>query len=163
MIQSNLINIDDTTIDSITNETIETHANKIIDAIVNGEIDPLKLAVQIKYFEDVIDKIKDTLKSEVITELNKYSRNEAITKFSSEFKVKEYGTKYDYSNCNDDNWNNCNELIAHTSKLKKDREAFLKTIKESITTVDPQTGEVKTLFAPIKTSTTSYSITWHKK
>jgi hypothetical protein len=143
---------------NISNKTINDHAQKMIQMIDDGEIDPLTLALQIKYIEELIDIVKPKLRDEVITKCNQYSKGENIIKYGSEFKIKESATKYNFNNCNDPLWNEYNNKIKEADEIKKSRETFLKNIKEKFTIVDEDTGETFEIHPPMKTSTTTYSI-----
>jgi len=158
------MNNDLTTFDDIANNiSVSEYSNTIIDKLNNGEIDAVSLAIKIKYFEEIFDNLKNDLRDAVITELNKYNKNEIVSKFNAEIKIKEAGVKYDFSNCNDSELNTINAEIDRLTVLRKDREKFLKTINGSITTVDEKTGEVITLFCPIKSSSTTYMINLKNK
>ena len=79
------------------------------------------------------------------------------------FDVKEAGIKYDFSKCEDVIWNDIDKKMQMLTERKKEREAFLKSLKERFTYVDESTGEIITLYPPQKKSTTTYAITWSKE
>ena len=158
------MNNDLTTFDDIANNiSVSEYSNTIIDKLNNGEIDAVSLAIKIKYFEEIFDNLKNDLRDAVILELNKYNKNETVSKFNAEIKLKEAGVKYDFSNCNDDEYNQLESEIAKLTQQRKDREKFLKSINGSIVTCIESTGEVVTLFAPIKSSSTTYMINLKNK
>jgi hypothetical protein len=45
----------------------------------------------------------------------------------------------------------------------KEREAFLKALKEQLIYIDESTGEIVTLYPPRRKSTTTYSVLWKNK
>jgi len=67
------------------------------------------------------------------------------------------GTKYDYASSGDPIWEEINEEFTKAKKMKDDREKFLKTIKGSMTLVDPSTGDIIEIKEPIKTGTEGYT------
>ena len=146
----------------INTETIHAFADGILTALDQGEMTAMDVALRFKFFEDLIAATKDKLRPLVVEELNNYHVGEDIVRYNGQFKVKEAGTRYDFTNCNDPEWNRLTEVIDGFTKEQKAREKFLRTLTKPLTTVDEQTGEVVTINPPIKTSTTTYAITWNK-
>lgn len=146
--------------EKVTKDVISAYAKELIDSIYDGNVNALDIAVKVKFMEDVISSIKEKLRESVVDECSKWQKGDDIVHYNGEFTIKEAGTKYDYSNCNDEELNSYVAEIDRLTELRKEREKFLRTIKQSITTINESTGEVITLFAPIKTSTTTYSIKW---
>lgn len=70
----------------------------------------------------------------------------------------EVGTKYDYSS--DNTWQSLNAELDTVKAKVKEREDLLKKIPEGKMMVDEDTGE--TIYAPVKTSTSSYKISLAK-
>lgn len=68
--------------------------------------------------------------------------------------MKETGTKWNYENCNDPVYRDLTEKSGAMKDMIKGREAFLKSLKESMTIVDDTTGEVVMVAPPMKTSKT---------
>ena len=97
-----------------------------------------------------------------IAEQDKYGK-ERMSYHGATFDIKEAGVKYDYSQCQDVIWNDIDKKMQMLTERKKEREAFLKTIKERFTFVDESTGEIVTIYPAQKKSTTTYAITWSKE
>lgn len=112
---------------------------ELISQVQNGEVDPLIVALAIKDLEDQIIAAKKIIKPLVITELSKYPKSEAVA-IGYKLKVQNKAT-YDYSSCGDVIWDDCNEKLESTKSLMKDREAFLKSLKEPFLLVSTE-GEV---------------------
>lgn len=72
--------------------------------------------------------------------------------------VGENGTKYDFTNCGDVKWESYKNIESSAATSRKEREATLKTLKSSLTEVDPDSGEIYTIAPPIKKSTTGLTI-----
>ena len=119
------------------------------DALAKMEL----LIKEIKSSKEWIDYLRE--------EVSKYGK-EVRTSSGTKIELAEVGTKYDYSNCNDDI---LKELSAQLELLEnniKDRQTFLKTISpEGIDIID-QYGEVKKIYPPSKTSTSSIKTTIQK-
>jgi hypothetical protein len=70
----------------------------------------------------------------------------------------ETGVKYDYQSTNCPEWERFDEMVKHYSELKKQRETFLKSLKEPLNIITDD-GEIVTINPPIKSSTTALKIT----
>lgn len=86
-----------------------------------------------------------------------------LTKNDSKVELAETGTKYDYSNCGDAEYL---LLLADLDKAKemvKARETFLKGVpSKGLEVTDTNTGEIVTIYPPVKTSTSSFKVTLNK-
>jgi hypothetical protein len=134
-----------------TAKEIKSFGLKLVDEINNGTINPLELARYKKSLEVLFEAIKEPLRDASLEEAAKYGSKE-FDFLGAIYKTAEYGTKYDYEATGDPVWKDLNEK-------KKDRENFLKSLKEKHTYVDEETGDVITIYPPVKTSTTSVSVT----
>jgi hypothetical protein len=128
-----------------TKSQVEAFSNSVINEVESGTLNPLDLKVQIKFLQTCLDKIDKATKDSFTSEASKYGK---------EFEFKGYkvteveaGVNYDYSN--DIEW-------SRLSKLLKERETFLKTLKEPLEVLDSETGEITKCYPPIKRSTTTY-------
>jgi hypothetical protein len=138
-------------------------AQRIIDSVSEGEQSAIQVAAKIKFITDSLDEASKGIKGLVIQEAQKYDRNEAVTVLGGySVEVKEMGVKYDYSNCNHPRLNEIDQEIAKLSEEKKSIEATLKSLKSSMTLVDEGTGEVITVYPPLKKSTTTPVFTFKK-
>lgn len=146
--------------------------SEIIDRLENGEIEPLKVHLQIKSMEDIIslltDKNEKTNKvgyqfakryNDLLVDASEKYEAKKFQYEGGEFTIKEVGTKYDFTMCNDAE---IDSLLTQENDLKekiKSRQDFLKTVPISgLQIVDKDTGEVNTIYPPSKSSTTSLSV-----
>ena len=127
------------------------------DQIMSGEQDPLKVAVHLRALEELISKLrKDEQIQEYTLEQAEKEGQKTFMIYGAEVQIKETGTKYDYSNCNDITHK---KLIQNLNDIKnkiKDRETILKAINEDNPVISTE-GEI--LSPPLKTSKTGISIT----
>lgn len=134
-------------------------AQSAINAVVEGEIDPIVAHINISKMEAAIKIYKDNAKVRDITlrELAKYGKKQSFGDCTLE--EVDAGVKYDYSGCND----SCLEELYATRRAIdadiKEREAFLKTIPSS-GIVNADTGEL--LYRPAKSSKTTIKTTFKK-
>jgi hypothetical protein len=86
-----------------------------------------------------------------------------ITNNSSKVELAETGTKYDYSNCNDAEYFSLLADLEKAKEMVKVRESFLKGVpSKGFEVTDTTTGEIVTIYPPVKTSTSSFKVTLNK-
>lgn len=137
---------------------VELFSTQIKDSLIAGQVEPLELAVYFKSIEKTIESVKETLSTMALNEAEKYGKG-AFDFKGAQIQVKELGTKYDFSQTNDLFWH---ELQAEKQKIEeklKQRETMLKSLTGSLTIANEDTGEIETIYPPIKKSTTGISIT----
>jgi len=127
------------------------------DSIMSGNQDPLKVAVHLKALEELISKLrKDEQIQDYILEQSLKQGEKTFSIYGAEISIREMGTKYDYSICNDSLLEGLYNQMAVLKKQIKDRESTLKTIKEDKPLISLE-GEI--LNPPLKTSKTGIAIT----
>jgi len=141
-----------------TKEQQKTFANDIIKEIVSGNADPIKLDALFKCIEDTLKLIRkdEKVKDAVQSELAKYPEKTTIFDFGEVTKTSK--STYDFSDCGDIKWNEFNSSMELLKEKIKDREAFLKSIKEPISVNDGDTGEVYDIHPPAKNTSEFHSI-----
>lgn len=139
-------------------------ASHLAESVLNGDINPVDAVVQAKSLSETINAfLKDTAIIEsVINECEKYGKGETPSFKGATIQVRETGVKYDYSVCHDPEWDELNAQLQDIKESMKVREAYLHAIGKPKTEVDEQTGEVYTLYPAVRTSTTTYAITFKK-
>ena len=133
----------------------------LLNDIDEGHMHPLQVAAQFKFMEDIISNVKEELRQRVVAEQTKHGK-EVMSYQGASFDIREAGIKYDYSQCQCSIWNDIDSQIQKLTEQRKEREAFLKTLKERFTYIDESTGEIITLHPPQRKSTTTYAISWKK-
>lgn len=136
---------------------IKSFANLVIKSVKDGNINPLDLTIKLKALEDTTDIIRKAIKSDATIEADKYGKS--FTYHNAKIDVVMAGVKYDYSNCEDPEWNELNLEIIALSEKRKERETFLKSLNNYLTIVDEDTGETSTIYPPKKTGTETIKIT----
>jgi len=139
---------------------IQEGANRVIEIVNEGEICPLKVATALKAMELAIKTIKEGISEAVENEAAKESVN-TFERNGHSYNVRN-SSRYDYSDCNDPVMLRLSKREVEISEERKDREAFLKTIKSSMTIVDDETGEMAEVYPPVKLSKTIVAITLAK-
>lgn len=149
------------TIIPVSKRDIENLSSEIIKNIIDGEVNPLKVAQQLGAAEKMIKAVKDDpiYKRLLLKEADSYNERTFST-YGAQFQVKEVGVKYDYSVCNDPVYNDLQEQFKALQSQIKTREEMLKGIpKEGLDVINEDTGELYKLFPPAKSSTTSVTVT----
>lgn len=134
---------------------IESFVQVVTEEIREGHTDPLLFAIFAKGVIKALTAVITNTEDLALTEAEKY-RGEVVN--GSLIEVVEAGVKFRFDNCNDTTW--C-ELDMKMESLKaelKERELFLKAIKEPMSIVDAY-GEVTTINPPIKESKTVVKLT----
>lgn len=134
-----------------TKDQRRTFIANIITEAKEGNIDVLKLHMQAKCSEQLMKELlsNDDYKSLVMEQAGKYGKK--FEMYNSEFQIKEAGTKWDYSKCEDTTYQELLEQQAEINDKVKAREKLLQTIPAS-GVVDPDTGAM--IYPASKSSTT---------
>lgn len=96
-----------------------------------GFTDALKLFITAKKGQELFSQLEKTIRpyAEAETRLGK---GEVYKKFGCEITEKMTGVSYDFTNCDDSEWNELSKQIEELDKKKKEREKFLKTLTKPL-------------------------------
>lgn len=133
---------------------------RLVEKLESGAADPLQIHKQVKSMEDLIKQITSNEKyqSYVLATAQHYGKSFELN--GAKYQVKEAGTKYDYSQCNDPELYAMQKQLDELTEKIKNRQKFLQLAPpEGIEVLEDQTGEVYRIYPPSKTSTTTVSIT----
>lgn len=120
-----------------------------------GHIDPLAVRVAMKVWEKAFKVAESAIAPEVEREAAKYGKSFDFMGAKCEW-VPTY-TEYDYSR--DVTWATLRDAVEAAVEKRKQREAFLKTVKDPMKLVDEETGEVMQIYPPVKKQTEGLKIT----
>jgi hypothetical protein len=138
-------------------------AEKLMEEMENGNVNPLQAHVYIKSIEDLLSRFFDGKKHPdnvkryrdlVATEAVKYGKSFDL--YDVKFQVRETGQQYDWESTQD---SKVIELMAELDAAKaklQERQDMLKMLPAS-GLADPETGNM--IYPPSKTSTTSVVVT----
>ena len=137
-------------------ESLALYISNLKSEILAGNENPLKIAKLLKILEEIVKTLRDDseIKEIILKEAEKY-KEKTIQNFGAEFCKKEAGIKYDYSECNDNEWNDLSQKIHELFLQKKEREQFLNKITPEITIFNNEGIRIE---PPLKTSQTIVSI-----
>ena len=147
-----------------TKNGIRLYAEKAINEVLDGYVNPLEIKVRLSAMKAIIDEIEksEEYKQAVLSEAEKYHKEELRDLYNSCVQIKEVGTKYDYSACNHPQYNSISVKIEKLTSKRKSFEKYLQSLTNEEEYIDPKTGEICTIYPPSKTSTTSVVITINK-
>lgn len=138
---------------------VKNLATQILNSLENGEINPIELKGAFKAIEDASKEVKAKLDEYAIKEAEKYGeKNFNVGNINVQY-TESLGPSYDYSNCGHLEYLDVLEKLEPLLKRKKEIEEELKAMKKSREEVNIETGEVYTVYPPIKKSTTGVKIT----
>lgn len=147
-----------------TKSEIKSFAEKMINSVLDGYTDPLKVKVQLTAMKKTIEEIEasEDFKNAVLNEAAKYHKEELKNIHNANIQTKEVGVKYDFSQCGMPEYDIICSDIDRLNERKKVLESRLKTVVAGEQYIDPITSEMVELYPPSKTSTTSLVITINK-
>lgn len=132
-------------------------AKQLIESVKHGEANPLQLIVQLHALTKVYELVREEIESDMLREADKYPEK-VIEAFGARLEKSEVGTKYNYHVSKDSEWERLDSEIRALEDKRKERETFLKALKEPITTLNKETGEIEEIRAPLKTSKSGLKI-----
>jgi acyl-CoA reductase-like NAD-dependent aldehyde dehydrogenase len=128
---------------------IESFVTGVIREVENGNADALKVEVYAKTLEEIAKKLREQNKEFAKTEAAKYG--EKPFEFSgAELQFAPTYTSYDYSKCGDLIYDDLVVNQKSYTQLVKEREEFLKKVKEPFRVVNESTGETFVVNPPVK-------------
>ena len=128
----------------------------IIERLREGNAKPLEVHLQAKAMIEIAEALIDNkdYRDILLEEATKYGK--AFDYQNAKFSIREVGTKYDYSKCEDLTLIDLQERAERATKALKERQDFLKVVPISgVLFTDEITGETYKIYPPSKTSTTS--------
>lgn len=149
---------------SLSKETMQMQSSALIQPIIDGEIDPLRAVAKIRFLSDMLaaalkdDRVKDV----ILNEIDKNGGKE-VTAFGVKFSQKEMGVSYDFSVCQDPEYNRLATEMETLKAKMKEREKYLMGIpSEGIPMVDQETGDCYKVIRPLRRASLGYSVTFKK-
>ena len=139
---------------------IEEGAKNVVNLVLDGEICPIKVATALKAMEVAIKLIKDGI-SEAIEDETAKEPQKTFERNGHSYNVRN-SSRYDYSDCGDPVLIRITGEADVLTEQRKDRETLLKALKEPLSVVDDDTGEIVEVFPPTKLSKTVVAITLAK-
>jgi hypothetical protein len=142
---------------ALTKAGANTMAQNFINALENGTVNPLDLALVFKTVEAVQKQVSDKLKEHALAEAGKYEKT--FSYLGNEITLSDnLGVKYDYSNCGHREYDEIVRQLEPLLKRKAEIEKELQAMKSKRTELNTETGEYYDVFPPVKKSSTNIVI-----
>jgi hypothetical protein len=140
-----------------TKKEVSSYKNLIRESVENRDVEPLLFLKQVTALEQLVKSLKqdDLIKDVILEEAEKYSAK-TFEYIGAKFQIKEVGTRWDFSGCDDTEWEKLDTTIKDLTQKKKERESFLKTLNSSAEIYDEGGVQIK---PPSKSSSTQVVIT----
>lgn len=139
-----------------TQTQVDVFSDSIIQAVQQGEANPLEVLIQLRAMEKAIKRIIPEIKENTLREAEKYGRNFDL--LGNNLKIQETGVEYDYAATGDPVWAKLDSIANTAIDNRKKREAFLRTINGIVRVTDEDTGEEIVLKPAPKTSQTTVTV-----
>lgn len=120
---------------------LRVFSRQLKDEILSGDRDPLKILVQLKMIEKLIEDVlkDDEIDLHFLKEFQSYGKEKIVEVNGAKLSEMEAGIRYDYNASGDPVWFDLDKSMKDLADKKKEREKFLQTIPYE-GTVDPDTG-----------------------
>ena len=136
---------------------VQIFAQQIIDQVESGSLDALEVDIRSKALIDALSQIIKSIANLTLAEADKHGKSFEYK--NAKIQVKELGSKWHYDKSNDSKYFSIKSNIEKLDIERKDRETFLKSLKQKTSILDEETGELIEVFPPYKTSTTGVVVT----
>lgn len=145
------------TIGPSTSDEVNRFANSVIQAVENGEENPLKLLIQIRGMEKAFKLIAEKIKDSYMREADKYPENK-FQFMGNEVLKGDVFTEYNFKACGDPTYERLEVDFLKAKEELDARKEFLKTLRGPTPVGDTVTGEMVTVRPPTKKSTAGLKI-----
>jgi hypothetical protein len=134
-----------------TADEIKRFSSQIINQVKSGEENPLKLLVLLRALESTAETIRKGIEDNILTEVGKYSEK-SFEAFGARVEKSEVGVVYDYASCGDRDWFQFKIAEETAGNRRKEREIFLRALREPMDLFEESTGEIYEIRPPLKKS-----------
>lgn len=141
-----------------TTEECARFAKAVIQSVKDGEANALEVHVMLKAFEKASEAILDCIRDNVMTQMDRYSEK-SVELMGARIDKAEVGVKYNYAYSGDPIWETRKSILNTATDMLKEREVFLRSLKEPLMVLYEATGEVIKINPPMKTSTSGLKVT----
>jgi len=111
-------------------------AQRVVQDVKDGIIDPLEAFIYANKGQEVFDAIVTNVRPIIA---GKQIQKGGIKLYDAEIIEKKNPDKYSFDVCNDSEWDKLNAQLTDIKAKMKERETFLKTLKEPMATLE---GEI---------------------
>lgn len=124
-------------------------AKSIVEQVSRGELDPVRSFGHAKKILEIATLLVENIRPYMADHVH-VSKGESVVYDNIEYTQAETGVKYDYSSSKDLIYDEIMIRFKSVEKEKKEREAYLKTVKKDTGAFDPETSESWIIKPPVK-------------
>lgn len=121
--------------------------------------DPMKYLLWSKKAEEFFKVMQETLKPDALRVAEKYPEK-VLNQYGAKFEKTAVHTEYDFTNCNDQELKELTAQYEQVMSKLQARKDFLKNLREPMTILNEETGEVIKIHPAVKKTTDGLKITY---
>ena len=125
-------------------------AHQLIKAVKSGDANALEVQIMLRAVQAMAKEVIEEIEDNVTTAAEKYSERK-FNAFGAIVEKADFG-KYNYASSCDPEWEQLDAEFKTIERKRKEREEFLRALKEPMTAVNRETGEVYEIRPPFKNS-----------
>lgn len=138
-------------------EEVGKFAHQIIKSVKEGTANPLEVKVMMRALRAVAEEVEEEIEDNAVTEAEKYSEK-VIEMYGARIEKAEVGVTYNYASSGLPEWEQLDAEIRTLTERRKEKESFLRALKEPITLLNENTGEIDTIRPSFKKSKTGVKV-----
>lgn len=135
-----------------TQTQIDVFSDQLIAAVKEEGANPLEILVQLRAMEKVSARVIKEIMDNAVTMIDRSNGKYELS--GNLIERAEAGTRYDFTVCGDYIWEQRKSISDAAQTQLKEREDFLKSLKEPIQILVEETGELQLVRPPLRTSKT---------
>lgn len=140
-----------------TQTQVDIFSDQLIASVKEDGANPLEIIAQLRAMEKVSARVIKEIMENAVTMIDRYNGKFELA--GNLIERAEVGTKYNFEVCGDYVWEQRKSIFESAQRQLKEREEFLKSLKEPIKLVVEETGELQTVRPPLRTSSTGVKVT----
>lgn len=126
-------------------------SKQLIQGVQEGNIHPIELLVILRALEGVSKTVRDSINENIQNAADKYNEKE-FEVFGARIQKGDVGVEYDYKSSGDRDWEQFSVAEQTAAASRKERETFLRSLKEPMSVLDEDSGETWQIRPPLRRS-----------
>jgi len=155
--ENNSLELSSNSLLNLKKSDISAMVSDFVFMLREGDEDPVKALIAVKKGLEFFTQLDKSVR-QVVNGKIKLQKGESLVKYNAEITEKEAGVRYDFTYCKDSIWNELTSEIEPLLAERKEREEFLKTLRNDY--IDEYTGEI--IHPPLRTGALTYQISIKK-
>lgn len=127
---------------------VATFAKGVIQSVKNGDANPLEALVMMRSLQLLSKEVIEQIEENILNEANRYNEK-SIEIYGAKIDKCDVKTEYLYETSGDSQWEELDAQIKTLTEQKKQREEFLRAIKDPVLIVNKE-GVEEMVKPPVK-------------